>query len=37
MTTQQLVPSVPLAATAGFLPEHWQADVGKSLRQGKTF
>jgi len=36
MTTQQLVPSVPLAIAASFLPEHWQADVEKKLAQGEN-
>src|SRR4051812_465827 len=36
MTTQQLVPSAPLAATASFLPEQWQADVEKKLAPGEN-
>ena len=36
MTTQQLVHSVPPAPNAGFLPEHWQADVAKKLAPGEN-
>ena len=36
MTTQQLIPSVPPAPGAGFLPEHWQADVAKKLAPGEN-
>ncbi|MCS0611134.1 ABC transporter ATP-binding protein/permease [Massilia kyonggiensis] len=36
MTTQQLIPSGPQASTAGFLPEHWQADVAKKLAPGEN-
>jgi ATP-binding cassette subfamily B protein len=36
MTTQQLVPPVPLAVAASFLPEHWQADVEKKLAPGEN-
>ena len=36
MTTQQLVPSAPLAIAASFLPEHWQADVEKKLAPGEN-
>jgi ATP-binding cassette subfamily B protein len=35
MTTQQLVPSAPLAS-ASFLPEQWQADVQKKLAPGEN-
>jgi ATP-binding cassette subfamily B protein len=36
MTTQQLVPAVPLAIAASFLPEQWQADVEKKLAPGEN-
>jgi len=36
MTNQQLVPSVPLAVAASFLPEQWQADVEKKLAPGEN-
>ncbi|HEX8787515.1 MAG TPA: ABC transporter transmembrane domain-containing protein, partial [Telluria sp.] len=36
MTTQQLVPSAPLAVAASFLPEQWQADVEKKLAPGEN-
>src|SRR5437763_5536779 len=36
MTTHQLVPSVPLAVAASFLPEQWQADVEKKLAPGEN-
>jgi ATP-binding cassette subfamily B protein len=36
MTTQQLIPSVPPAPGAGFLPEHWQVDVAKKLAPGEN-
>jgi ATP-binding cassette subfamily B protein len=36
MTKQQLVPSVPLAVAASFLPERWQEDVEKKLAPGEN-
>jgi ATP-binding cassette subfamily B protein len=36
MTNQQLVPAVPLALAASFVPEHWQADVEKKLAPGEN-
>jgi ATP-binding cassette subfamily B protein len=36
MTTQQLIPAVPPALSANFLPEHWQADVAKKLAPGEN-
>jgi len=36
MTTQQLVPPTAVAVAAGFLPDHWQADVEKKLLSGEN-
>jgi ATP-binding cassette subfamily B protein len=36
MTTHSLVPNPSLALAAGFLPDHWQAEVAKKLAHGEN-